>query len=159
MPCGCIRASPSPPRRASARDDREGDAGARWLWGSPPMGEQEDDLDYLTGLTLQRNDDAAAGGAAGAGGKAGQRGRRYFLKRNADPELVISACTRKLSADPRDVRALHIRATCRFKLGRYADADEDLTLSLAAKPDDVQALFLRGRIREKVRARPRARRA
>ena len=57
------------------------------------------------------------------------------------------------------MRALHIRATCRFKLGRYADADEDLTLSLAAKPDDVQALFLRGRIREKVRARPRARRA
>lgn len=116
---------------------------------APSMDEHEDDLDYLTGLTLQRNDDAVVDGGNGA--KSGQRGRRYFLKRNADPELVISACTRKLAADPGEIRALYIRATCFFKLGRYTNAEEDLSLFLKSNANDVQAVFLRGRVREKVR--------
>ena len=77
-------------------------------------------------------------------------GRRYFLKRNANPELVIAACTRKLGIDPTETRALYIRATSYFKIGKYKQAEDDLSRLLITKIDDVEALFLRGRVREKV---------
>ena len=100
------------------------------------------DLDYLTGLTLQRHD---AEEAARSGGR-----RHFHVKRNADPELVIEACTRRLGANPNDVRAVYIRASSHFKQGRLGPADADLTAFIGAEPEDVSALFLRGRVREKV---------
>ena len=101
----------------------------------------DDELAYLTGGTLQRrrNGDAGAGGGdvGGCGGGGAGGLRQFVFKQNADAASLLEFCSRKLAAQPHNVRALMIRASCYGKMG----APHALALSLPARRHRMHDAF------------------
>jgi hypothetical protein len=91
----------------------------------PPFQAPQDDIEYLASGTLaRRRDGGCAGGAPPAGGAGGSEveplkpsGRQFYYRQNADYDSLIEACSRKLVAQPSNVRALMIRANSYVKKG------------------------------------------
>lgn len=90
----------------------------------PPFQAPQDDIEYLASGTLARRRDGGYGGGAppvgGAGGEVElpkPSGRQFYYRQNADYDSLIEACSRKLVAQPSNVRALMIRANSYVKKG------------------------------------------
>jgi hypothetical protein len=73
-----------------------------------------DELDYLSSATLTKRKDFIDREEEARGAP----NRVLYYRRNADSDRLITACTRKLEQEPRNVRALLIRATSYLKKGR-----------------------------------------
>jgi len=69
---------------------------------------------------------------------------RNYYYRTEDVNQIIETTTRKLSTDPRDAKALFVRASAYFKLQRYNDCVTDLVIALCNDPMHTEALYLRG---------------
>lgn len=66
---------------------------------------------------------------------------RTHVERFSSPEVLAgraeAEATAKLAANPSDAEALDARALARMRLGRYADAYEDLRRAVALKPENA----------------------
>lgn len=103
-------------------------------------GDQEDqDLVYLSSATLTRRQEYI---------DKEEEARRHskralYYRRNADYDTLISACSAKLTQNPRNLRALLIRASSFLKKKMFIEALGDYTEVLKLEPDHVDALFHR----------------
>ena len=96
----------------------------------PPLQQQaQDELEYLAGGTLERRRDgttpaaavaATAAGTSSSAEPASRPARQFVFRQNADYDSLIEACSRKLMAQPSNVRALMIRANAYVKKGGRA---------------------------------------
>jgi hypothetical protein len=73
---------------------------------------ETDELDYLSSATLTKRKDFLDREEEARGAN-----RVLYFRRNADNDLLISACSRKLEEDPCNVRALLLRAASYVKKG------------------------------------------
>ena len=74
----------------------------------------------------------------------------YFRKPEAeDLNKLVQLSTRQLKARPDNLKALHIRAMSRMKLGEFEAATQDYTAMLQYGGDDVVTLYNRGCALEK----------
>lgn len=69
--------------------------------------------------------------------------RALYYRRNADYDTLITACSAKLSQNPRNMRALLIRASSYMKKKMFMQALQDYTAVLQLEPTHVDALFHR----------------
>ena len=92
----------------------------------PPSssGQLDADIEFLASGSLARRQGGGGGGeggarldAAAAGGNGPPSGRQYVYRQNADYDSLIEACSRKLTAQPGNLRALMIRANSYAKKG------------------------------------------
>lgn len=79
------------------------------------MQAESDELDYLSSASLQRRKDFLDRDEEAKSAP----NRVLYFRRNADNSRLIHACTAKLRADPRNVRALLIRASSYIKIGEH----------------------------------------
>ena len=76
---------------------------------------ESDELDYLSSASLQRRKDFLDRDEEAKSAP----NRVLYFRRNADNARLIHACTVKLRADPKNVRALLIRASSYMKVGKH----------------------------------------
>jgi len=81
---------------------------------------EEDDLDKLSRPTLTRRKDFIDKEEEARKSP----NRMLYFRRNADYDRLIEVCSRKLSENPRNVRALLIRASSTLKKGMSAAASQ-----------------------------------
>jgi hypothetical protein len=82
---------------------------------STPVPEATDELEFLSSATLTRRKDFLDREEEAKSAP----NRVLYFRRNADNDRLISACTKKLQADPHNVRALLIRASSHVKKGAW----------------------------------------
>lgn len=75
--------------------------------------QEPDELDYLSSATLTKRKDFLDREAEARTAP----NRVLYFRKNADCDKLIAACSKKLRADPRDLRALLIRASSCVKKG------------------------------------------
>src|SRR5215216_1320037 len=67
---------------------------------------------------------------------------RSHVERFSTPEMraerAETEATRKITANPKDAEALNARALARMRLGRYAEAHEDLRRAVSLKPASAE---------------------
>src|ERR1051325_9056368 len=67
---------------------------------------------------------------------------RSHVERFSTPEMraerAETEATRKITANPKDDEALNARALARMRLGRYAEAHEDLRRAVSLKPASAE---------------------
>eukprot|EP00878_Enallax_costatus_P032514 GHUV01035738.1.p1 GENE.GHUV01035738.1~~GHUV01035738.1.p1 ORF type:complete len:686 (+),score=191.39 GHUV01035738.1:330-2387(+) len=76
--------------------------------------------------------------------------RVLYFRRNADYDRLIEVCSRKLAENPRNVRALLIRASSNLKKGALEPSLADYKAVLQLEPRNVDALYYRGTVYEKL---------
>jgi len=70
--------------------------------------------------------------------------RTYYFRKPVDLDKMIDHCSRKLSENGDNAKALVVRAGCFAKKKMFARAVDDLTAALALAPDDAAVLYSRG---------------
>ena len=86
-----------------------------------------DELDYLSSATLTKRKDFLDREEEARGAN-----RVLYYRRNADNDLLISACSRKLEEDPSNIRALLLRAASYVKKGElFQPCSTDYTEALS----------------------------
>ena len=78
-----------------------------------PASQEPDELDYLSSATLTKRKDFLDREAEARTAP----NRVLYFRKNADCDKLIAACSKKLRADPGDLRALLIRASSCVKKG------------------------------------------
>eukprot|EP00879_Flechtneria_rotunda_P024796 GHRR01026312.1.p1 GENE.GHRR01026312.1~~GHRR01026312.1.p1 ORF type:complete len:217 (+),score=73.59 GHRR01026312.1:475-1125(+) len=76
--------------------------------------------------------------------------RVLYFRRNADYDRLIEVCSRKLHENPRNVRALLIRASSRLKKGALELSLADYNAVLHLEQHNIDALYYRGTVFEKL---------
>lgn len=108
--------------------------------------EEEDDLESLAKPTLTRRKDFIDKEEEARKSP----NRVLYFRRNADYDRLIEVCDRKLADNPRNLRALLIRASSNLKKGAVECALSDYDAALALEPRNVDALFYRGSVLDKL---------
>ena len=74
------------------------------------------------------------------------------LEKNVDVDKLIESCTRKLTEDPENTKALLIRASSYVKKQQYQLSIGDYTRAVAMNPNDESIFYNRGTAYEKLGA-------
>ena len=77
---------------------------------------EQDELEYLSSATLTKRKDFIDREEEARNAP----NRVLYYRRNADNDRLIQVCTNKLQANPKNVRALLIRAASYVKTGTHA---------------------------------------
>ena len=64
--------------------------------------------------------------------------RTYYFRKNVDVDKLIESCTRKLTEDPENTKALLIRASSYVKKQQYQLSIGDYTRAVAMNPNDFR---------------------
>ena len=78
--------------------------------------------------------------------------RTYYFRKNVDVDKLIESCTRKLTEDPENTKALLIRASSYVKKQQYQLSIGDYTRAVAMNPNDESTFYNRGTAYEKLGA-------
>jgi hypothetical protein len=77
---------------------------------APPLAPAEDDLDFLSAATLTRRAARPVDASCGPAASTSSSSRAFYFRPNADCAALIEAASRRLAAEPGNVRARLIRA-------------------------------------------------